>query len=99
MKWSNALFAHQWHHPDRISEIDSAPNVPRSIVVDTTFDWGDDAPPGIPLHKSVIYETHVRGMTMLHPDVPEELRGTFAGMSQRADHRPSRLRSASRPSS
>jgi len=78
--WSTAVFAHQWHHPDRISEIDSARNVPRSIVVDTGFDWGDDSRPGLPLHRSVIYETHVRGMTMLHPDVPEELRGTFAGM-------------------
>jgi len=83
VKWSEAVFAHQWHHPDRISEIDSARNMPRSIVVDTTFDWGDDSPPGIPLHKSVIYETHVRGMTMSHPDVPEKERGTFAGMSSK----------------
>jgi glycogen operon protein len=88
VKWSNAVFAHQWHHPDRISEIDSAPSMPRSIVVDTSFDWGDDTRPDIPLHKSVIYETHVRGMTMLHPEVPEELRGTFTGMSSRpiVDH-------------
>jgi glycogen operon protein len=83
VKWSEAVFAHQWHHPDRISEIDSSPSMPRSIVVDTAFDWGTDSPPAIPLHRSVIYETHVRGMTMRHPDVPEEQRGTFAGMSSR----------------
>ena len=81
VRWSKAVFAYQWHHPDRISETDNAAYVPRSVVVDSHFDWGDDAPPGIPLHKSIIYETHVRGMTMLHPDVPEELRGTFAGMA------------------
>ncbi|MGA9595004.1 MAG: glycogen debranching protein GlgX, partial [Acidimicrobiia bacterium] len=81
VRWSKAVFAYQWHHPDRISETDNAAYVPRSVVVDSHFDWGDDAPPGIPLHKSVIYETHVRGMTMRHPDVPEELRGTFAGMA------------------
>ena len=79
--WNDAVFAHQFLHPNRISEVDSAPNMPRSIVTDTGFDWGDDSPPGIPLYKSVIYETHVRGISITHPEVPPELRGTFAGMA------------------
>ncbi len=81
VEWSEAVFSHQAHHPDRISEVDSAPFVPRSIVIDPHFDWGDDTPPGTPLFRSVIYETHVRGISMRHPEVPPELRGTYAGMA------------------
>jgi glycogen operon protein len=81
VQWGEAVFAHQLIHPDRPSEIDSAPHVPRSIVVDPTFDWGEDTAPGIPLYKSVIYETHVKGISMRHPEVPQELRGTYAGMA------------------
>ncbi|MCP4966598.1 MAG: glycogen debranching protein GlgX [bacterium] len=81
VNWSEDVFAHQLAHPNRISETDSAQHVPRSIVVDTSFDWGDDTAPGTPLYKSVIYETHVRGISMTHPDVPTDLRGTFAGIA------------------
>jgi isoamylase len=59
---------------------DSAPYVPRSIVYDREFDWGDDRPPGTPLAASIIYEAHVKGLTRLHPDVPAEQRGTYAGL-------------------
>ncbi|MDJ0924730.1 MAG: glycogen debranching protein GlgX [Acidimicrobiia bacterium] len=79
--WAEAVFAHQFLHPNRISEVDSAPHMPRSVVVDTSFDWGDDTPPGTPLYRSVIYETHVKGISMRHPDVPPELRGTYAGVA------------------
>lgn len=79
--WSDAVFAHQPARPNRISELDSAPNMPRSIVIDSAFDWGDDKPPETPLYQSVIYETHVRGISILHPDVPPELRGTYAGIA------------------
>lgn len=75
------VYAYQKDHPDRIDERDSAPAVPRSIVVDDDFDWGDDRPPLTPLFESVIYETHVKGISMRHPDVPEEMRGTYAGMA------------------
>ena len=81
VQWGEAVFAHQLLHPERPSELDSAPHMPRSIIVDTTFDWGDDSPPGTPLYRSVIYETHVKGISMLHPEVPPELRGTYAGMA------------------
>ena len=60
-------------------ETDSAPYMPKSVVVNPYFDWGNDRPPRIPYHHSVIYEAHVKGLTMRHPDIPEELRGTYAG--------------------
>jgi isoamylase len=54
--------------------------VPRGVVIDESFDWEGDAPPRTPLHRSVIYEAHVRGLTRLHPELPEALRGTYAGI-------------------
>ncbi|MGH3471879.1 MAG: glycogen debranching protein GlgX [Nocardioidaceae bacterium] len=64
---------------------DSAPYVPRSVVVgDDTFDWGDDASPQVHWREVVIYEAHVRGLTKLNPDLPEDLRGTFAGIGHEA---------------
>ena len=79
--WDPAVFGHQLDGPGLRNDNDSAPFVPRSIVVDDNFDWGDDQPPAVPLHRSVIYETHVRGLTITHPGVPEALRGTYAGMA------------------
>jgi glycogen operon protein len=60
---------------------DSAAYMPKSVVIDGSFDWGKDSPPDIPVAKTVIYELHVRGFTALHPLVPEELRGTYAGLT------------------
>ncbi len=57
---------------------------PRAVVIDPTFDWEDDAPPRTPLHQSVLYEAHVRGLTRLHPEVPAALRGTYAGVAHPA---------------
>jgi len=67
---------------------DDAPSVPRSVVVDSTFDWGDDAPPRVPWSETVIYETHVKGFNRLFPEVPAELRGTYLGLAHPAaiDH-------------
>ncbi|MCX7823792.1 MAG: glycogen debranching protein GlgX [Syntrophobacterales bacterium] len=59
---------------------DNAPYAPLSVVVDDRFDWEDDKHPEIPWNQTIIYETHVRGMTMLHPSIPSELRGTFLGL-------------------
>jgi len=58
--------------------------MPKSVVVDGTFDWGDDARPDVPLANSIIYEVHVKGFTMRNPDVPEDVRGTYAGIASDA---------------
>jgi isoamylase len=63
---------------------DSAAGVPKSVVVDEQFDWGDDRPPEVPWRDTIIYETHVRGFTKQHPELPEELRGTYAGLAHPA---------------
>jgi isoamylase len=63
---------------------DSAPYVPRSVVHAGEFDWGDDRPPGTALADTIVYELHVKGFTKLHPDVPPELRGTYAGVGHPA---------------
>jgi isoamylase len=63
---------------------DSAPYVPRCAIIDPAFDWGDDRHPNVPWDDTVIYELHVRGFTRQHPDVPGELRGTYAGLAHPA---------------
>ena len=68
-------------HPDRIDDRDSAPSMPRSIVVDGRFDWAGDVHLARPLFESVIYETHVKGISATHPGVSPELRGTYAGLA------------------
>ena len=64
-----------------IDESDDAAAIPRSVVVDPGFDWGDDRLLGRRWSETIIYETHVKGFTMRHPDVPENLRGTYAGLA------------------
>ncbi len=66
---------------DERDQRDSAPFVPRSVVVRDHFDWGTDHPPRIPWSDTVVYEAHVRGLTMRHPDVPAHQRGTYAGLA------------------
>ena len=66
------------------SQEDSAPYTFRSVVVQPYFDWGNDRRLEIPWNETVIYETHVRGFTMRHPDIPEHLRGTYAGLAHPA---------------
>jgi isoamylase len=60
---------------------DDARHVPKCVVVADDFDWGDDRRPDVPLHETVVYEVHVKGFTKLHPTIPEELRGTYAGLA------------------
>jgi isoamylase len=82
--WSDANFGYRIGHAradlsqDRR---DSAPGMPKCRVADPAFTWGDDRRPGIPWHDTVIYELHVKGFTMQHPDVPPQLRGTYAGLA------------------
>jgi glycogen operon protein len=65
-----------------IDSDDSAPFVPKAVIVDTTFDWDGDRPPLVPWSETVIYEAHVRGLTRLHPRVDESVRGTYLGLCQ-----------------
>ncbi|MGD9998725.1 MAG: glycogen debranching protein GlgX [Ilumatobacteraceae bacterium] len=79
--WDPALFAYQLGHPDERNDDDSAPHAMKSIVVNPFFDWAGDRPPRVPYAESVIYEAHVKGLTKLHPDIPEAQRGTYSGVA------------------
>ena len=82
VQWNDALFAYNIGEDDlSLNTTDSAPFVPKSVVIDGHFDWGDDHTPRIPMHQSVIYETHVKGFTATHPEIPEEIRGTYAALA------------------
>ncbi len=82
--WDPACFAYDFDDPDQMNTADSAPHVPRAVVADPFFDWGNDRPPEHGMHDSIIYEAHVKGLTQLHPAVPEEMRGTYSGISHPA---------------
>ncbi len=84
VRWNPSVFGHASDNPDVADGSDSAPYVPRSVVVAADFDWGEDRRPGCPIADSIFYEVHVKGFTKLHPDVPEELRGTYAGVAHPA---------------
>jgi len=79
-----AIYGHDLEDPALPSDLDSAPHVLRSVVADPSFDWGADRHPRVPLADTVVYETHVRGISRLHPDVPDHLRGTYAGLAHPA---------------
>ena len=84
MRWSDALFGYTpGHRREDLSydRRDSAGGMPKCKVIDPAFTWGGDRGPAVPWHEMVIYELHVRGYTMQHPDVPPQLRGTYAGLA------------------
>lgn len=85
---SQALYSYDFTAPERRNQEDSAPYAMRSVVISPFFDWGYDRPPKHDYHNTIIYEAHVKGMTRLHPLIPEQLRGTYAGLAQPAviDH-------------
>ena len=80
----DAVFGHAAGRPGVQDHRDSAPFVPRSVVVDGAFPWGDDRRPRTPWSSTVVYELHVKGFTARHPGVPEHLRGTYAGLAHPA---------------
>ena len=87
LRWGPELFGYTLGHPDgdlSFDERDSAPFMPKSVVVDSHFSWQQTLGRRVPWDQTVLYETHLRGFTMRHPDVPDELRGTFAGLAQDA---------------
>ena len=84
VRWSDAMFGYRIGDPAEDlaqDDRDNAEYIPKSIVVDTAFTWGGDQLLKIPWEKTVIYEIHVKGMTIKHPDVPDHLRGTYAGLA------------------
>jgi len=85
--WHEPLFGYVPGGPDAdltFDERDSARGAPKAVVVNPYFDWDTDRPPRIPWHRSVIYEVHVKGFTQRHPEIPPELRGTYAGLAHPA---------------
>ena len=84
LRWDDSVFGYK--HMDKQQDLsfdtsDSAAFVPKAVVVDESFDWGNDRPPRIPWPRTVIYETHVGGFTRLHHDIDEATRGSFAGLA------------------
>jgi isoamylase len=85
VRWDDSLFGYNMGQDDlTFNELDSAAFAPLAMVIDPAFTWGDDRPPRTPWHRTLIYEAHVKGLTMLHPGVPEPLRGTYAGLASEA---------------
>lgn len=87
VKWHEAAFGYDVNSPDKdlsFSETDSGPYVPKSVVINPNFDWEDDKVLDIPYHKTIIYEMHVKGFTMLNPEIPEEIKGTYAALAHPA---------------
>jgi glycogen operon protein len=81
--WTDDVLGYVPGNPDSFSTLDSAPHVPRCVVLGDAYNWGKDAPPAIPYSDTIIYEAHVKGFTQLHPKVPAALRGTYAGLGSK----------------
>jgi glycogen operon protein len=79
--WDESLFGYQFADPEQRNDADSASHAPKSVVISPFFDWAEDRHPRIPYHETVIYEAHVRGLTIAHPEIPPEMRGTYAGLA------------------
>jgi len=79
---NEALFPYHFGQPESSrNDLDSGPYIPKCVVINPFFDWNSDARPNTPWHRTVVYETHVKGFTKRHPGIPEELRGTYAGLA------------------
>jgi isoamylase len=84
VNWNQACFPYNFGDENSRNDDDSAAYVPRSVVHNPYFDWGNDRPPDVQLNESVIYEMHVKGFTVRHPEIPEAQRGTYAGLAHPA---------------
>ena len=82
--WNEALFSYRFDNPEVRNDDDSAPYAMKSVVINPFFDWAGDRPLRVPYNESVIYEAHVKGMTMRHPNIPDDVRGTYAGLAHPA---------------
>jgi isoamylase len=84
VNWKTHVFGYAFDSDQKdlsIDEQDSAAGMPKCVVIDPSFDWGDDRHPRTPWHRTVIYEAHVKGATKRHPEIPEAFRGTYAGFA------------------
>ena len=82
--WDQSLFGYTFGDPDSRNDEDSAGHMTLGVVINPYFDWEGDRHPNTPYNRTVIYEAHVKGLTQLHPEVPEEHRGTYAGLAHPA---------------
>jgi isoamylase len=81
IEWDESLYGYYFQEPDKRNDDDSAQQLPKCVVINPFFDWGVDRPPKRAYADSVIYETHVKGMTETHPELPDSVRGTYAGIA------------------
>jgi len=81
IEWNQALFSYQFGAPDQRNDTDSASYAMKSVVINPYFDWSGDQPPRRPYNETVIYEAHVKGMTIRHPDIPDDERGSYLGLA------------------
>ena len=82
--WNQSLFGYDFGDPDSRNDEDSAASMMLGVVVDESFDWSGDVAPRIPYNRTVIYEAHVKGLTELHPDIPDHERGTYSALAHRS---------------
>jgi isoamylase len=82
--WHPSLFSYEFDRPEQRNDDDSAPFLPKAVVINPYFNWGTDRPPARPYNETVIYEAHVKGLTFLNRNIPLEMRGTYAGLSHPA---------------
>ncbi len=83
-EWDQSLFSYNFGDPDSRNDDDSAALVPKSVVINPYFDWGVDRPPQHDYADSIIYEAHIKGLTQTHPDIPDQIRGTYAAVAHPA---------------
>jgi glycogen operon protein len=81
VRWDRSLFPYRFGDESRASTADDARYMPKNVVINPFFDWGNDRPPDTPWHRTVVYEMHVKGFTARHPAVPNEMRGTYAALA------------------
>jgi glycogen operon protein len=80
--WNEAMFPYHFDNPDSSkNDLDSAAFMPKAVVVDDAFDWEGDTPPRTPWHKTIVYETHVKGFTKCQPKLPAHVRGSYGGVA------------------
>jgi isoamylase len=84
VRWNEALFSYRFTDPAAMNTADSGPFMPKNVVINPFFDWAADRAPHTPYHETVIYEAHVRGLTLRHPEVPAQQRGSYAGLAHPA---------------